>query len=282
MRGELNTMMIDRDWRRAREGTNPGCSASPLAARWLFINSAIRKGDGMTQDEFIPVFDWFSNQHTIEARAEFVEQIGSVLTSLFQPGDRVLDLCCGAGAIAFYLEDQGANVTAIDFAPSLIAMARKEATKRRSRITFIQDNVLAGPLGNEEYDLAVCLGNAVMDFPHQDFSRFRDRVYQALKSGGHFAVGYRDGVLRVMTMSEPKEVIEEGAEGQIERRFKRYDPARGAFVAEYRHLVTGQVYEGTAYVYTGPIIRVLLEVGFGFERSIRLGESSFLDIFVKQ
>jgi ubiquinone/menaquinone biosynthesis C-methylase UbiE len=236
----------------------------------------------MTKTKSIPVHDWFSNQHTIEARAEFVEQIGSVLTSLFQPGDRVLDLCCGTGAIAFFLEDQGANVTGIDFALTLIAMARKEATKRRSRITFIQGNVLTGPLGNEEYDLAVCLGNAVIDFPHQDFSRFRDRVYQALKSGGRFAVEYRDGVLRVMTMSEPKKVIEEGAEGQIERRFKRYDPARGAFVAEYRHLVTGQVYEATGYVYTGPMMRLLLEVGFAFERSIRLSESRFLDIFVKQ
>ncbi len=236
----------------------------------------------MIQDKSIPVFDWFSNQHTIEARAKFLEQVGSVLTSLFQPGDRVLDLCCGAGAIAFFLEDQGASVTGIDLAPGLIAMAREEATKRRSRITFIRGSVLTGSLGNEEYDLAVCLGNAIMDFPHQDFSRFRDRVHQALKPGGRFAVGYRDGVLRVMTMSEPKEVIEEGAEGQIKRRFREYDPARGAYLSEYRHLVTGQVYEATGYVYTGPILRVLLEVGFDFDRSIRLSESSFLDVFVKQ
>jgi len=236
----------------------------------------------MTQDESIPVFDWFSNQHTIEARAEFVEEIGSVLTALFQPGDRVLDLCCGAGAIAFFFEDQGADVTAIDFAPSLIAMAREEATKRRSRITFIQGNVLTSPLGNEEYDLAVCLGNAISDFPHQDFSRFRDRVYQALKPEGRFAVEYHDGVLRVMTMSEPKVVIEEGAEGQIERHYKEYDPTRGACMAEYRHLVTGQVYEATGYVYTGPMMRVLLGVGFDFDRSSRLREGSFLDLFVKQ
>jgi hypothetical protein len=85
-----------------------------------------------------------------------------------------------------------------------------------------------------------------------------------------------------MTMSEPKEVIEEGAEGQIERRFKVYDAAKGAFVAEYRHLVTGQVYEATCYVYTGPMMRILLEVGFDFDRSIRLGKGSFLDVFVKQ
>jgi hypothetical protein len=87
--------------------------------------------------------------------------------------------------------------------------------------------------------------------------------------------------MRVLAMREPAHVIEEGAEGQIERRFQEYDPVRGAYVSEYRHLVTGQVYEAAGYIYTGPVLRLLLEDGFGFDRSVRLGEASFLDIFVK-
>ena len=236
----------------------------------------------MTRDTHIPVFDWFSNQQTLEERAGFVKRIGPVLTSLFQPGDRVLDLCCGAGAVAFFLEEEGADVTGIDFAPALIAMAREEAAKRRSRINFIRDNVLTGPLGDGEFDFAVCLGNAILEFPHQDFSRFRDRLYRALKPRGRFAFEYRDGVSRMMAMSEPKVVIEEGAEGRIERCFKRYDPAHGAFLSEYRHLVTGEVYEGKSYVYTAPMIRELMEVRFDFARSVPLSESSFLDVFVKR
>ena len=236
----------------------------------------------MTEERSIPVFDWFSNQQTIAARAEFVKQIGSVLTSFFQAGDRVLDLCCGAGAIAFFLADHGAEVTGIDLAPGLIDTARREAAKRGSEITFLKGDVLAGSLGNEEYDVAVCLGNAISDFPHRDFVQFRDSVYEALKPDGRFAVHYHDGLLRLKAMSEPREVIEEGAEGQIQRRFKKYDPALGAFMVDYRHLVTGEVYEGTCYVYTAPIVHVLLEVRFTFDRSIRLSEGRFLDIFVKQ
>jgi hypothetical protein len=83
-------------------------------------------------------------------------------------------------------------------------------------------------------------------------------------------------------MSEPPEVIEEGAEGQIERRFKAYDPERGAYVSEYRHLATGQYHEGIGYVYTGPLLRVIMEIGFDFDRSIRLSEGSFMDIYVRQ
>jgi ubiquinone/menaquinone biosynthesis C-methylase UbiE len=236
----------------------------------------------MTADESIPVFDWFSNQFTVEARAGFLEKYGPVLTSLFQPGDRVLDLCCGAGAIAFYLAEHGAHVTGIDLAPGLIALAHEEAANRGSQTAFIQGNVLTSSLGNEEFDLAVCLGNAVLDFPPREFPRFRDGVYRALKPGGRFALGHRDGVLRVLAMREPAHMIEEGAEGQIERRFKEYDPVRGAYLSEYRHLVTGEVYEGTGYIYTGPVLRILLEVGFDFQRSIRLGESSFLDIFLRR
>jgi ubiquinone/menaquinone biosynthesis C-methylase UbiE len=236
----------------------------------------------MMADESIPVFDWFSNQFTLEARASFLEQFGQVLTSLFQPGDHVLDLCCGAGAVALYLAEHGAQVTGIDLAPGLIAMAREETARRGSQSTFIQGNVLTSSLGNEEYDLAVCLGNAVLDFPPQEFPRFGDSVCRALKPRGRFALGYRDGVLRVLAMREPAHVVEEGAEGQIERWFKAYDPVRGAYLSEYRHLVTGEVYEGTGYVYTGPILRILLEAGFDFDRSVRLGEGSFLDLYVKR
>jgi ubiquinone/menaquinone biosynthesis C-methylase UbiE len=236
----------------------------------------------MTQDTSIPVFDWFSNQHTIEARAAFVKRIGPVLTSLFRPGDRILDLGCGAGAIGFFLADQGGDVTGIDCAPGLIAKAREEAARRNSATKFIQGNVLTCPLRSEEYDLAICLGNVVSDFPHSDFPRFRDSVYHALKPGGRLVVHYHDGLSRLKAMSEPKEVMEEGAEGQISRRFKEYDPSTGAFTADYRNLTTGETYEATCYIYTAPMIRILLDVRFAFDRSMRLSESRFFDVFVKR
>jgi SAM-dependent methyltransferase len=233
----------------------------------------------MTQDEPIIAFDWFSHQFTLEQRAEFVARVGPYLTPLFQPGDRALDLGCGAGPIAFFLEEQGARVTGIDLSPSLIAMAREEAAKRGSQAEFIRANALTHDLGEEIYRLVVCFGNVILDFPHESFPRFRDRIHQALRPGGHLVLEYRDGLLRVASMSEPQEVIEEGTTGQILRRFKEYDPALGAYLAEYRHLATGEVFEGTGYVYTGPLIRLVLEPRFERTQSIRLGEMSFMDIY---
>jgi ubiquinone/menaquinone biosynthesis C-methylase UbiE len=236
----------------------------------------------VTQDEPIAPFDWFANQFTIEGRAEFVARIGPHLASLFKCGDRVLDLCCGAGPVAFFLEEHGASVTGIDLAPSLIAMARQEAVRRNSQTEFIHANVLTHPLGNEVYDLAVCLGNAILEFPHKSFPGFRDRVFQALKTGGRFAIGYLDGLSRVADMSEPQEVVEQGSEGKILRRFKKYDPALGAYKMEYRHLSRNDTFDYTGYVYTGPLIRIVMETRFEFEQSIRLDKASFLDVYLKR
>lgn len=43
--------------------------------------------------------------------------------------------------------------------------------------------------------------------------------------------------------------------------------------------MTGEVLDYTGYLYTGPVIRALLAATFDFERSARLSERSFLDVF---
>ena len=235
----------------------------------------------MSQDRSMAVFDWFSNQFGIEGRAGFVEQVRPLLASLIRPGHRVLDLCCGAGGVTFALEEMGARVTAIDLAAGLIDLAREETASRGSTIEFIHGDVLTYPLGEGTYDLVTCFGNAVLDFPPGDFPHFRDKVRRALKPGGYFAFQYRDGVLRLMAMSDPANVTEEGAEGRIERRFLRYDPERGAFLSHYRHLATGTVHEGVSYIYTGPLLRAFMTPSFRLEQTLRLSEVSFLDLFLR-
>jgi 2-polyprenyl-3-methyl-5-hydroxy-6-metoxy-1,4-benzoquinol methylase len=235
----------------------------------------------VTQDQPIAPFDWFANQFTSKRREEFIEKIYPYMRAYLKPGDRVVDLCCGAGPIAIFLEEQGAQVTGIDLAPGLIALARQEAVKRGAKADFMQASVLTYPLGKGIYDLAVCFGNAITDFPHPSFPKFRDRVFDALKPGGHLILEYIDGLQRVAFMSEPKEVVEQGVDSQIVRRFKGYDPAMSAYKMEYRRLSTNETYEVTEYVYVGPLIRLLMEVRFEFVQSTRL-DHSFMDVYIKR
>ena len=44
-----------------------------------------------------------------------------------QPGDRALDVCCGTGDVAFALRQSGAEVTALDFSPAMLAIAQQRA-----------------------------------------------------------------------------------------------------------------------------------------------------------
>jgi len=235
----------------------------------------------MTQDQPIAPFDWFANQFTSKRGEEFIEKIYPYMKAYLKPGDRVVDLCCGAGSNTIFLEEQGTQVTGIDLAPGLIALARQEAVKRGAKANFIQANVLTYPLGEGIYDLAVCFGNAICDFPHQSFPQFRDRVFDALKPGGPLILEYIDGLRRVAFMSEPKEVVEQGLDSQIVRRFIEYNPVSSAFKVEYHRLSTNETYEVTEYVYIGPLIRLLMEVRFEFVQSTRL-EHSFMDVYIKR
>jgi SAM-dependent methyltransferase len=236
----------------------------------------------MAREEVSAIFDWVSNQLTIEGRAEFVEEIGPHLASLIRQNDHVLDVGCGTGVVAFFFEECGARVTGIDLTPALLALARDEAAARGSTVEFIEGDVLADDLGEEMYELVVCLGNVILDFPHRTFPGFRDRVCRALKPGGRLAIQHLDGVLRFRAMSSRPEVVEQGAAGKIMRRFEEYDPVQGAYRMRYRHLESGESLVYTGYVYTGPLIRIVMETVFDLERSIRFGESSFLDIYRKR
>lgn len=235
----------------------------------------------MKPEQPILPFDWFANQFTDQRRAEFIEKIYPHIKTYLQPGDRVVDLCCGAGSITIFLAEQGAQITGIDLAPYLITLAREEAIKRGAKANFIQASVLSYPLGKEIYDLAVCFGNAITDFPHQRFPRFRDRVFKALKPGGRFILEYIDGLTRVASLSEFQEVVEQGSGSQVVRRFIEYDPVNSTYKMEFRRLSTDETYECTEYVYVAPLLRLLLEPGFKLSQSIRL-DHSILDVYTKR
>ena len=235
----------------------------------------------MTQDQPIAPFDWFANQFTSGRREEFVEKLYPHMKEYLKPGDRVVDLCCGAGSITLFLEEQGAQIIGIDLAPGLIALAREEADRRGAKAEFIQASVLDYPLGEGIYDLVVSFGNAITDFPHPSFPGFRDRVCDALKPGSRFILEHIDGLERVAFMREPREVVEQGVDSQIVRRFIGYDSADGTYKMEYHRLSTDEKVLCTEYVYIATLIRLLMEPRFELLQSIQL-KHSFLDIYVKR
>lgn len=100
-----------------------------------------------------------------------------------QPGQSLLEVGCGTGKTTAYLASRVApgRVTAVDFAPRMIALARA----KNIDADFVCLDVCHHSLGHSQYDTVLCLHS----FPH-----FRDQpaalknFAAALKPGGRIIV----------------------------------------------------------------------------------------------
>ena len=83
-----------------------------------------------------------------------------------QPGERVLDIACGAGRFARRMATIGANVVAFDHSEKFIARARQRSKEFKDAISFrvldATDPAALESLGKAQYDAAVCT-MALMD-----------------------------------------------------------------------------------------------------------------------
>lgn len=229
------------------------------------------------------VYKWILNQFTIPARAEELQLLlGPHLSGLVQPGDRVLDLCCGAGGMSFWFEGQGARVTGMDNAPYMLDLARDEARLMDSAVAFVEADVHKQDFGHELYDLVSCFGNSITDFPIQDFFHLGEKVAAALKDGGRFLVQYEDGNSRYLRRDAKWEGVYQEAPERITFSFIEYNPELGATVNKIRNETLGEEYLRTGYIYSAPIVQLAMSVSLDLEKHIVLGENHYLDIFTKQ
>lgn len=109
-------------------------------------------------------------------------------------GDRVLDVGCGTGALAFTLAATlpAAQVVGIDPSPDFIAYARRSATSPRMRFEVGDAQELT--FGNAEYD--VTLAQLVMNFIPDHLKAARE-MRRVTRPGGVVSAcvwGYDDGV----------------------------------------------------------------------------------------
>jgi SAM-dependent methyltransferase len=107
-----------------------------------------------------------------------------------RPGERVLDVCCGAGASALRAaEAVGPDgwVDAIDLATGLLALGRSEAAARGlDQLRFIEADATAwAPDGEAAYDVVQCV-YGIFFLPEMDAAAAR--LAGLLRPGGRFAV----------------------------------------------------------------------------------------------
>ncbi len=232
----------------------------------------------MSSANGMQLYAWIQDRFTVEARSEFVDQVCGHLSEFVRPADRVLDLCCGAGAFTFAIEELGAEVTGIDFAPYMIERAIAEGAARESKASFLHGDVLDFDFGVSRYDLAILMGNTLTDFSTSQFAELARRVHQTLRPGGRFALHYIDGALLLADLEGKTQGVEQDRPVRISWSFKRFILEEGAFVITYRNEATGEEYDYTSYLYHVPSVRTELRFGYEPERLVLLSERSVLEI----
>ena len=77
-----------------------------------------------------------------------------------EPGQHVLDIACGNGLYARKLAALGVRVTAFDFAPAMVELARRRTAEFDDRVTCREvdatDSEALLALGEETFDAAIC------------------------------------------------------------------------------------------------------------------------------
>ena len=125
-----------------------------------------------------PTQEWNSARYAENAR--FVSDLGQAVFDLLnpQPGEHILDLGCGDGALTEKLVAAGANVVGVDSSPDMIAAAKRRGLDARVADAY-QLSFAA------EFDAV--FSNAAMHWMKRDPDAVIRGVHRALKPTGRFA-----------------------------------------------------------------------------------------------
>lgn len=227
------------------------------------------------------VYEWILHStFTVTAREKSLESAKPYLLPVVHRDDGILDLCCGTGFVAFWLEEHGANVTGMDFAPYMIALAKQGAAQRNSTVKFMEADIFAQEFGQDRFDLITCF-DSISDFPVSDFAKLGKKIARALKPGGRFVLKYMDGFYKYTQQNNVREGVYQENPERITYRFKEYLPEIGATVNTIRNETRGEEYDRKGYIYTSPIVRLAMNNALTLEQHISLDTNEFLDVFVK-
>ena len=101
--------------------------------------------------------------------------------AVVQPGDRVLDACCGTGDLAVAAEREGGVVTGLDFSPRMLERARRKS----ATVEWVEGDLLALPFDDVAFDAAT-VGFGVRNVA--DLELALAELRRVLRPGGRLAI----------------------------------------------------------------------------------------------
>jgi demethylmenaquinone methyltransferase/2-methoxy-6-polyprenyl-1,4-benzoquinol methylase len=129
-------------------------------------------------DRISPVYDAMNRTMTMGLDQRWRR---TTAEAVVQPGDRVLDACCGTGDLALAAQRAGGRVTGLDFSERMLARARRKAPE----LEWVQGDALALPFEDGSFDAAT-VGFGVRNL--DDLARGLRELRRVLRSGGRVGI----------------------------------------------------------------------------------------------
>jgi ubiquinone/menaquinone biosynthesis C-methylase UbiE len=106
------------------------------------------------------------------------------------PGDKVLEIGCGTGTLTLEAKTKvgpTGEVTGIDIAPEMVAVATGKAARKGINVTFREGNIAEIPFPDNSFDTVLC---SFMIFHMPDYVRKKGltEIFRVLKHGGHLFI----------------------------------------------------------------------------------------------
>lgn len=101
---------------------------------------------------------FYVNKQVLIPRPETEELVDWIIKdNLNRKNLRILDIGCGSGCISISLTKnlKNAQISAIDFSPEALQIAKKNAEKNQVKINFFQQDILAKEKLDKKYDIIV-------------------------------------------------------------------------------------------------------------------------------
>ena len=129
-------------------------------------------------DRISPVYDAMNRTMTMGLDQRWRR---ATVAAVVQPGDRVLDACCGTGDLAVASLQAGATVTGLDFSERMLERARRKSDE----IDWVQGDAEKLPFEDASFDAAT-VGFGVRNLA--DLERGLAELRRVLRPGGRVAI----------------------------------------------------------------------------------------------